>query len=106
LLHDGLRLGDGDAHVALPPGHRVLTTVSLLGQRPDPGLSVLALEGAGALARFSGPSLASVDAALGDLWNSWSLRAGSPEGGPDEPVPAQRAGGDLRAPACAQGPVV
>ena len=74
LLHDGLRLRDGDAHVALAPGHRVLTTICLLGQRPDPAPGVLALEGPGALARFSGRSLAGVEAALGGLWEAWSLR--------------------------------
>jgi len=74
LLHDGLRLRDGDAHVALPPGHRVLTTISLLGLRPDPGRDVLALEGPGALARFSSPSNAGVEAALGELWEAWSGR--------------------------------
>jgi len=90
LLHDGLRLRDGDAHVALPPGHRVLTTVALLGLRPEQDPGVLALAGAGALARFSGPSLAGVDAALGELWQSWSLRAGEP-GETGEPGPAAQA---------------
>ncbi len=78
LLHDGLRLRDGDAHVALAPGHRVLTTISLLGLRPDPSPGVLALAGAGALARFSGAALAEVEAAEGDLWRRWSLRSAQP----------------------------
>ena len=35
LLHDALRLHSADgAHVALAPGHRVVTTISLLGARP------------------------------------------------------------------------
>ena len=83
LLHDGLRLSDGDAHVALPSGDRVLTTICLLGLRPEPEPGVLALEGPGALSRFSGTSLAGVDAALGDGWDRWSLRAQ-----PREPVAA------------------
>ncbi len=81
LLHDGLRLRDGDAHVALPPGHRVVTTLSLLGVRPDPLAGVLALEGPGALARSSGPSLARVEASLAGLWEAWSRRAAVPERG-------------------------
>jgi urease accessory protein len=78
LLHDGLRLRDGDAHVAMPPGHRVVTTLSLLGVRSDPLPGVLALEGPGALARGSGASLARVEASLGDLWEAWSRRVGAP----------------------------
>ena len=42
---------------------------------PAPG--VLALEGPGALARFSGPSLAGVEAALGGLWERVVARARS-----------------------------
>jgi len=80
LLYDGLRLRDGDAHVALPPGHRVVTTVCLLGLRPDPLPRVLPLEGPGALARCSGPSLARVEASLGGVWESWARLAGSPGG--------------------------
>ena len=79
LLHDGLRLRDGDAHVALAPGHRVLTTISLLGLRPDAEPGVLALDGPGALARLGGRSLAGVDAALAELWQRWSLRVWSHE---------------------------
>jgi len=92
LLHDGLRLRDGDAHVALAPGHRVLTTIGLLGARPETGPGVLALEGPGALARFSGPSLAGVEAALAGLWEAWSLGVGSGRGGStNEAAAAERA---------------
>ena len=85
LLHDGLRLRDGDAHVALAPGHRVLTTLSLLGVRPAPAPphAFLALEGPGALARSSGPALAGVEAALGELWAAWSRQGGSPAAWPE-----------------------
>ena len=59
----------------------MLTTISLLGLRPEPEPEpvpgVLALAGPGALARFSGRSLAAVDAALGDRWDRWALRARS-----------------------------
>lgn len=76
LLHDGLRFSaaatSNDVHVAFAPGHRVVTTVSLLGLRPKPDPGVLALEGPGALRRASGPSLAVVDATICGLWRSWS----------------------------------
>ena len=72
LLHDGLRLRDGDAHVALAPGHRVITTLSLLGRRPPAGPGVLELEGAGALLRTSGPALAAVAATSDSTWRAWS----------------------------------
>lgn len=72
LLHDGLRLRDGDDHVALGPGHRVLTTIGLLGRRPEERPGVLVLAGAGGLARFSGAALAGVEAAHAWLWTSWS----------------------------------
>jgi urease accessory protein len=72
LLHDGLRLRDGDAYVALAPGHRVVSTLSLLGLRPPAGPGVLALEGAGALLRASGPALPAVAAASESPWRDWS----------------------------------
>ncbi len=75
LLHDGLRLRDGDAHVALAPGHRVVTTLSLLGLRPPAGPGALELEGAGALLRASGPALAAVAAASEQTWRDWSALA-------------------------------
>ena len=75
LLHDGLRLRDGDAHVALAPGHRVVTTLSLLGLRPPAGPGVLELEGAGALLRASGPALAAVAGASEPTWRAWSALA-------------------------------
>jgi urease accessory protein len=86
LLHDGLSLGPGraDEHVALAPGHRVVTTLSLLGVRPQPGAGVLALAGPGALRRASGTSLAGVQAGVDDLWRAWS-RATCPPGGEDQP---------------------
>jgi urease accessory protein len=73
LLHDGLRLGPAgaDAHVALPPTHRVVATVGLLGARAAPAGGVLALARAGALRRATGPSLAGVESALADLWRTW-----------------------------------
>ncbi|MDX6719845.1 MAG: urease accessory protein [Solirubrobacteraceae bacterium] len=76
LLHDGLRVGAAtgrdDVHVALAPGHRVVVTACLLGMRPEPDPDVLMLEGPGALRRASGTSLASVDAAVDELWRGWS----------------------------------
>ena len=76
LLHDGLRVGaashEADAHVALGPGHRVLSTVSLLGVRPPSGSEAFALAGPGALRRASGPSLAGVDSVLAATWRAWS----------------------------------
>jgi urease accessory protein len=61
LLHDALRIepAAGDAHVALPPGHRVVGTACLLGEPGEP-----ALAGPGALRRATGPDLPSVEAAL------------------------------------------
>lgn len=78
LLHDGLRVGaasrEADAHVALGPGHRVLSTVSVLGLQPADA-EAYALAGPGALRRASGPSLAGVDAALAATWRAWSAAA-------------------------------
>jgi len=81
LLHDGLRLRDDDAHVALAPGHRVLSTLSLLGLRPAEGPGVLDLERPGALLRATGPALAAVQAAGADMWRGWSALAltGTPQ---------------------------
>jgi urease accessory protein len=61
LLHDALRIEPAapDAHVALPPGHRVLGTACLLGEPGEP-----ALAGPGALRRATGPDLPTVEAAL------------------------------------------
>ena len=77
LLHDGLRLGAGtaagDVHVALAPGHRVLSTACLLGVRPQ--APALELAGPGALARATGASLAAVDAAIAGTWRAWWQRA-------------------------------
>ncbi len=72
LLHDGLRLRDGDAHVALAPGHRVLCTLSLLGVRPRSADGVLELAGPGALLRASASTLAKVERATADTWRRWS----------------------------------
>jgi urease accessory protein len=79
LLHDGLRLrpGGADAHVALPPAHRVVATITLLGARAETAAGgVLALARPGALRRATGPSLAGVEAALADTWSAWSQAAG------------------------------
>jgi urease accessory protein len=61
LLHDALRIepAAADAHVALPPGHRVVGTVCLLGREGTPRLA-----GPGALRRATGPDLPAVEAAL------------------------------------------
>jgi urease accessory protein len=61
LLHDALRIepAASDAHVALPPGHRVIGTACLLGEPGEP-----ALAGPGALRRATGPDLPTVEAAL------------------------------------------
>jgi urease accessory protein len=61
LLHDALRIepAAADAHVALPPGDRVVGTTCLLGEPGEP-----ALAGPGALRRAAGPDLPSVEAAL------------------------------------------
>lgn len=101
LLHDGLRIDSPHSHVALPPGHHVLTTLCLLGARPpadprpesdttpsavkasvsaDAGHgepTVLALAGPGALARATGVSRAS-SGALTDLWRAWVAIASTP----------------------------
>ena len=77
LLHDGLRLGPGggDAHVALVPAHRVVSTICLLGLRPPPSARAIRLEGEGALLRASGTSLVDVDTASVATWRSWSAMA-------------------------------
>lgn len=76
LLHDGLRFaGAGSSHVALAPGHRVVTTISLLGLRPpSPGADALQLEGPGTLLRATGRDSASTDAAIDGTWASWARK--------------------------------
>lgn len=75
LLHDGLRLGPGraDDHVALAPGHRVVSTACLLGVEPaaeqSPG--AYALAGPGALHRATESSLAAAEAAVAASWKQW-----------------------------------
>jgi urease accessory protein len=63
LLHDALRIEPAarDDHVALAPGHRVVGTACLLGERSQHGSP---LAGPGALERASGPDLPAVEAAL------------------------------------------
>ncbi len=86
LLHEGLRVRGDDPHVALAPGHRVLTTVSLLGARPAPGdLEVLELNGPGALRRVSGASVAGVNAVVDELWCAWSRVVGGAPARRDRP---------------------
>jgi urease accessory protein len=77
LLHDALRVGPSraDAHVALPPGHRVAATIALLGAR-DPAEPELA--GPGALRRASAPELPPVEAALAATWERWRSLARLP----------------------------
>jgi urease accessory protein len=82
LLHDRLCVERPDPHVALPPEHRAVTTLCLLGARPadhepapnaDPDAelpTVLALAGPGALARSSGISGA-FSSGLAELWRAW-----------------------------------
>lgn len=75
LLDDGLRFGPGrgDAHVALAPGHRIVSTACLLGMSPAaPSPGVLALAGPGALHRATGSSLAATAVAIGVTWRRWS----------------------------------
>jgi len=78
LLQDALRLSVRSPrehqHVALAPGHRVVTTVCLLGRRPSEGAAdpeVLNLHGPGALRRGTGASLAAVEAATAGVWRAW-----------------------------------
>lgn len=81
LLHDGLRLRDGDPYVALAPGHRVASTVSLLGLRPPAGTPAgMALEGPGAMLRASAASLAAVDSATAATWHAWKALSSSGAG--------------------------
>jgi hypothetical protein len=58
--------------VALAAGHRVVTTLSLLGLRPPAAPKMLELEGPGALLRASGPALIAVAAASDSTWRAWS----------------------------------
>jgi len=63
LLHETLRIDPAasDAYVALPPGHRVVGTVALLGV---PGN----LAGPGDLQRATGTAASAVEAQLRDAW--------------------------------------
>ena len=64
LLHDALRVEPAahDDHVALAPGHRVIGTACLLGERAgDPAHD---LAGPGTLWRATGPDVPTVEAAL------------------------------------------
>ena len=95
LLYDGLRFsaaraGD-DAHVALAPEERIVTTISLLGLRPRPQAGVLRLEGCGALLRATGRSLAAVEAVVEPRWRTWAHAAagGMDAGAPATPPPAR-----------------
>jgi urease accessory protein len=67
LLHDALRIEPAacDDHVALAPGHRVVGTICLLGERSEHGSP---LAGPGALERATGPDVPTVDAALAGAW--------------------------------------
>jgi urease accessory protein len=76
LLHDALRVDPerDDAHVLLPPGHRVIGTACLLGERVE---DEAALAGPGALRRGTGSDLPAVEAALEPAWRRFSgTRAG------------------------------
>lgn len=80
LLHDELRIDPAfardDAHVALAPGHRVLGTLCLFGERPpgdDP--AALRLARNGTLRRVTTPGLAAVHHELARTWSQWSTTA-------------------------------
>jgi urease accessory protein len=96
LLHDGLRVGaasaDVDVHVALAPGHRVISTACLLGLDAE-GAEGFALAGPGALRRATGRSLAAVDAAIAGTWQAWREQAlaVSAAGASERPVAARSA---------------
>ena len=77
LLHDELRIDPAfardDAYVALAPGHRVLGTLCLFGERPprdDPAALRLARDGT--LRRATAPEMAAVHAELERTWSQWS----------------------------------
>jgi urease accessory protein len=72
LLYDGLRRGADAPRVALAPGHRVVGTLAVLGERPQPAVAQLALEGPGALLRATAASLAEVDAVVEAPWRAWT----------------------------------
>jgi urease accessory protein len=75
VLHDALRLDPATArphaHVALAPGHRVATTLYLLGTdaHDEPRL---ALARGGALRRATGHGLAELDDELAQPWARWA----------------------------------
>jgi urease accessory protein UreH len=84
LLHDELRIDPASArdaaHVALAPGHRVVGTLCLFGERPcgdDP--AALALARDGRLRRATAPGLAAVHAELAGTWSRWSSAGGAGE---------------------------
>ncbi len=77
LLHDELRIDPAfaraDAYVALAPGHRVVGTLCLFGERPpcdDPAALRLARDGT--LRRATAPDMAAVHAELEHTWSQWS----------------------------------
>lgn len=86
LLHDELRIDPAcdDAYVALAPGHRVVGTLCLFGERPpgdDPAALRLARDGT--LRRATAPGLAGVHAELASTWSRWSaVRPARSPGGP------------------------
>ncbi|HEX4344129.1 MAG TPA: urease accessory protein UreD [Solirubrobacteraceae bacterium] len=102
LLHDAARLGPttrrDDVHVALAPGHRVVSTICLLGVRPPetgapgapdaPDEDVLRLHGPGALLRATGTSAAATDAIADATWRAWSRTALDPRPAPPSAQPA------------------
>jgi urease accessory protein len=67
LLHDALRIepAASDAHVALPPGHRVVGTLCTLGLRDDDPATALA--GPGSLRRATAVDLPTVEAQLSGI---------------------------------------
>jgi len=77
VLHDALRLdpvGRIDDQVALPPGHRVATTLCFVG--PDAqDEAQLALAHGGALRRATGRELADLEAELARPWARWTSAA-------------------------------
>ena len=79
LLHDELRISPRRAPwVALPPGHRAIGSVALLGARADDGDDGMALHGAGTLWRSTGEGSAEVDRGLAGPWERACARVGQP----------------------------
>lgn len=77
VIHDTVRLDPAtarqDAHVALPPGHRVAGTLCLLGVETDDAPFRIAR--GGALRRATAPALAELETELTEPWERWARTA-------------------------------